>query len=319
MPKFSIIVPVYNSAFFLAECLESCINQTFKDIEILCVYDYSIDNSLDILNKYAQKDSRVRLMILPANEHVGAARNIGMQNATGDYSWFVDSDDSIVLDACDVLESVIDKTNADIIRFNVISYKYDSRTKQKTIDKSRESICTWPYDRLFLKKSDYTKLKQIEVPVWSYISRTSLLKTVNFRKNSIQEDVDFTPILFSEANNIYCVNFSFYIRRKHDDSLMQRSKNEFIVASLFAANELFDYIKNKKLSRRHFCRLNLLDLLVGLKKDYQDYPGIHREELTVIVRKIFGEINQLQLFLFNFKRKLLKKASMFFEYLIRII
>ena len=92
MPKISVIIPVYNTDKYLRECLESVINQTLKDIEIICVNDGSTDNSLQILNEYANKDKRIHIFT-QTNSGPGLARNLGLDNAKGEYVAFVDGDD----------------------------------------------------------------------------------------------------------------------------------------------------------------------------------------------------------------------------------
>lgn len=92
LKKISVIVPVYNVEKYLPECLDSIINQTLKDIEIICINDGSLDNSLEILKRYAEKDSRIKI-IDKENEGVGKARNDGIRAATGEFIAFMDSDD----------------------------------------------------------------------------------------------------------------------------------------------------------------------------------------------------------------------------------
>ena len=92
MPKVSVIIPVYNVEKYLKQCLDSVVNQTLKDIEIICVNDGSTDNSLEILEEYAQKDNRI-IIISQENQGQSVARNIALEKATGEYVGFVDSDD----------------------------------------------------------------------------------------------------------------------------------------------------------------------------------------------------------------------------------
>lgn len=93
--KVSVIIPVYNTAPYLERCLDSAINQTLKDIEIICVNDGSTDNSLEILQKYAQKDKRIKVVNFKENKGVSAARNKGINLAKGEFIGFLDSDDFI--------------------------------------------------------------------------------------------------------------------------------------------------------------------------------------------------------------------------------
>lgn len=89
MPVFSLIIPVCNVQDYLAKCLESCISQTFRDIEIICINDYSPGNSYKILDNYANKDSRIKIITHTQNTGLGVARNTGIEVATGSYCWFI--------------------------------------------------------------------------------------------------------------------------------------------------------------------------------------------------------------------------------------
>ena len=94
MPKISVIVPVYNTEKYLRRCMESILNQTFNDFEIILIDDGSTDNSHAVCNQYAKKDSRVR--VIPTNHiGVGAVRNLGLLDAKGNYIMFCDSDDYV--------------------------------------------------------------------------------------------------------------------------------------------------------------------------------------------------------------------------------
>jgi glycosyltransferase involved in cell wall biosynthesis len=117
LPKVSVVVPIYNSAKFLPACLDSIVNQTYRNIEIICVNDGSKDNSLEILNQYKQKDSRI-IIINQSNSGVSSARNAGLKNASGKYVQFVDSDDLINCEAIKNLVTEAEKFDADIITFN---------------------------------------------------------------------------------------------------------------------------------------------------------------------------------------------------------
>ena len=93
MQKLSIVIPVYNTAIYLKECLESIINQTYSEIEIICVDDCSPDNSAEIIKEYAAKDSRIKYIKHTENKFQGGARNTGINAAEGSYITFVDSDE----------------------------------------------------------------------------------------------------------------------------------------------------------------------------------------------------------------------------------
>ena len=119
MPKISVIIPIYNAENYLARCLNSACSQSFKDIEIICVNDASADDSIKILNNYAQKYPNLRLIDCKENGGESVARNIGLDNANGEYIGFIDHDDVIDLDFYEKLYNKAIETNADIIKGNV--------------------------------------------------------------------------------------------------------------------------------------------------------------------------------------------------------
>jgi glycosyltransferase involved in cell wall biosynthesis len=311
MPEFSLVIPVYNARDFLAECLDSCINQTFRDIEIICVNDCSTDGSEKILRAYAEKDSRVIIINHEKNKRQGGSRNTGAANAGGTYCWFIDDDDSVLLNSCEILHEIAAKVNADIIRFNAVSYIYNSQSGKKTIDDSTECVCNWPYDTVF-HKGDYKKLKATDVPPWLYISRTSLLRGVQFEENVLKEDIDFTPRLFSVAESIYCVNFALYHRRRHLNSITQGNLKRnagHVEADIRSIEVLHDYIVASRIPKRHFCYRNFLDSLRGLKKEYLRFPEIRTRETDLIIKKLYGKGNYLRSALFSLRRKIIKKIK----------
>lgn len=120
MPKISVIIPVYNVEKYLPRCLDSVISQTYDDIEIICINDGSTDNSLNVLNEYAQKDNRI-IVIDKQNEGVSAARNDGLNRATGEVIMFLDSDDAYVPEACQLVAERFEQENPDIVCFGHIT------------------------------------------------------------------------------------------------------------------------------------------------------------------------------------------------------
>jgi glycosyltransferase involved in cell wall biosynthesis len=117
MITFSIIIPVFNASQFLERCINSCIGQTHKDIEVICIDDGSTDNSKDILLSYQRKDTRIHCFFLWQNESQYMARRMGIERSSGDYILFLDSDDILRHDACTLLAKKIGKYPADIVQF----------------------------------------------------------------------------------------------------------------------------------------------------------------------------------------------------------
>ena len=121
MPKISVIIPIYNTGKYLTECLDSVIQQTFSDIEIICINDGSPDNSQKILEKYAKHDSRIQV-ITQKNLGVVIARNNGIAHATGDFIFPLDSDDVITPDCLEKLYNKITSSKYRVVMCNAVTF-----------------------------------------------------------------------------------------------------------------------------------------------------------------------------------------------------
>lgn len=139
-PLVSIIVPVYNVEKYLPQCLDSLIGQTLQPIEIICINDCSPDDSIAILNQYAQKDQRIKVISLPENRRQGGARNIGIREATADYIGFVDSDDWVAPTMYERLYETAQRTHADIVSPLWYFCSYDNQNNKTINGTSLEGI-----------------------------------------------------------------------------------------------------------------------------------------------------------------------------------
>jgi glycosyltransferase involved in cell wall biosynthesis len=127
MPFISIIIPIYNAEKYLNSCIESVLSQQVKDFELLLINDGSKDNSLDICNEYASKDSRIKVFDKP-NGGVSSARNLGLDNATGEYIMFIDADDRLTPNALEMFLPYIPEY--DLVRMNVITLNPNGRSQK---------------------------------------------------------------------------------------------------------------------------------------------------------------------------------------------
>ncbi|MEY8335911.1 glycosyltransferase [Lachnospiraceae bacterium 47-T17] len=134
-PKISVVITVYNIEKYIGVCLESVLNQTMKDIEVICVDDASTDNSLDILNTYAKKDERVRIISQTKNSGPATARNVGYKMAQGEYVYQIDGDDYIAEGALERMYTCAKEYNLDFLTFSA-----DAFLDTKEIEKK---VFTW--------------------------------------------------------------------------------------------------------------------------------------------------------------------------------
>lgn len=135
MAKISIIIPIYNVEQYVEQCIKSVITQSMKDIEIICVNDCGQDNSMRIVERYAAKDNRIKILHHKNNKGLGPARNTGLKYASGEYVMFLDSDDWLEKDACEIAYKQISQNNNDFTFFGI--YTFYEETKEKVINNDR--------------------------------------------------------------------------------------------------------------------------------------------------------------------------------------
>ena len=200
MPKISVVIPVYNAEKYLRECLDSVVNQTLKDIEIICVNDGSTDNSLSILEEYATQDNRIKI-INKENGGVHTARNIGMERACGNYTIFLDADDFFDLRMFEKLYNKAIETDCDIVACE--TYDFDDVTKEIAIHNSLRKE-TFPEFKKIFNWKDCKTLNIINPAPWNKIIKTDFLKEtgLKFGKFGPYEDCAFFYSLYAFADSI---------------------------------------------------------------------------------------------------------------------
>lgn len=212
MSKVSIIIPIYNAEKFLKQCLDSIINQTYKNLEIICVNDGSVDNSLQLLKEYKAKDERV-IIVDKKNAGVSEARNDGIRVSSGDYIAFVDSDDWLEKDAIENLYNALIENNVDIVRSTY--YENESEEKEKLInnlyDVENQKICTAEANFVELVINNIYSGK-FASSVWALlVKKECLIKTSLFQKNiPYAEDMILCSELLNVAESIYFLNKPTY-------------------------------------------------------------------------------------------------------------
>ena len=189
----SIVIPVYNSAKYLRQCLDSVLSQTYKELEVVCVNDGSTDDSLSILNEYATKDARVKIFS-KENEGRGAAsaRNMGLKNATGEYVQFLDSDDFFEADMIEQLVSKAKKSGADVVICR--GQTFDDRRQCVTGKLAHPDLQYAPKKEAFSWKECTKYICEIAAfDAWNKQFRRSLLT---------DNDLSFTPIPIADDQDI---------------------------------------------------------------------------------------------------------------------
>ena len=279
MPKFSIIIPVYNVEKYIQECLESVINQSEKDYEVIVVNDGTKDHSMEIVKDY---DVRV---INQENQGLSAARNAGAKKAKGDYILFVDSDDTIEKDLIKKLKEA-SKDNPDIIRYQ-LRETYETR---ENVDHEEEGFDTCSGVEAFNKICKY---HIVEAAPCYAIKRSYFEKEkFAFAKGMLHEDFGLIPLVIVKAEKVKSISYIGYNYRQRENSIMstndypktKKKVEDFYQHYCFLMKE----IKKTKLEAttfKSFIANSLILKITELKgKDYKDYKKKLKEE------KVFDQI-----------------------------
>ncbi|MBR1404381.1 MAG: glycosyltransferase [Treponema sp.] len=222
-PLVSVIVPVYKVEQYLHKCVDSVLNQTYTNLEIILVDDGSPDNCPAICDEYAAKDSRVR-MIHKENGGLSDARNAGIKIANGEWILYVDSDDYIEPDSVERLLSCVKEAAIDVVVGVAKEIKLDGRIcfQRHTNLKDGEILPSPEYICKSIKNNEWY------APAWLNLYKTSFIRTneLYFVKGLLYEDLEMLPRTFLAAHNVLYIDYPFYNYISRPHSIMNSKKNE---------------------------------------------------------------------------------------------
>lgn len=270
--KFSVIVPVYNSEKFLRNCIESILNQTFIDFEVIVINDGSTDSSSKILNYYAKNDSRMKVYHCE-NNGVTKARQIGVSLSNGEYIIFVDSDDTINSNLLFELENTLKKyPDIDIVRFKAKLIN-DTVGLDHDIYNITSYMCQEPITGIQAIKQWTNPCKKYDV-FWLYTFKKTTLSIMNLCPNiSTNEDFAIIPLIIAKAKSVTMIDYIGYnytcnnlnsLTHKSGYSAQKKHALDFLIAYNFLmqnisiieieSKENFDFFYanyKKRLQRRY--------------------------------------------------------------------
>ena len=253
MHKVSIIIPIYKVEQYLKKCLNSVIAQTYKNLEIICVNDCSPDNSIKILQEYANKDTRIKIVNRTQNGGLSAARNSGLKIATGEYIYFLDSDDWIDYDYIEKMVNCIITNKTDIVLNISIIKEFDTHSEVQIYDdyndlpeigkfyKSENTTCKYPWMS------------------WTHIYKRTFLINNNlfFPEGYNLEDIYYQNITHAYCNNIYVFKGAYYHYTQREDSIM-KTENNIDVSTINIYKLLYNFYKSRNLLNNKKIKLFLL-------------------------------------------------------------
>lgn len=329
MSTISIIIPVYNVEKYISICLDSAVNQTYKDLEIVLINDGSTDTSKQIIEEYAIKDPRIKI-INQSNKGISATRNEGIQNSSGEYIVFIDSDDWIDLNTCELALEALRKNNADLVYWSYCK-EFGDRTEKKYLENNHKVFTPEETKKLQrrvagLYKNELQNPENADslVTVWGKLYKREHIKNIVFldTKDIGNEDALFNLEALQPVKKAVYIHKCFYHYRKTNNTsfthtyrpslfnqwlqlftLMQKYINQHITDPTFNTalqNRIalsiiglgFNECANKKVN--HFKRAkNIANILKGEK---------HREALKNLELKYFPV--HWKFFFFMAKKKL---------------
>lgn len=238
--KISIVVPVHNTERYLNRCLLSLVQQTIRDIEIICVNDLSTDGSLSVLEDFASKDARIKIINLQENKRAGGARNAGIECATGEYVAFVDSDDWVDYTKYEKLYNRAKATGAQVVTCQYYRYLSESNIiLENNFPEYLESALPDEINKYVIVHG---------MRIWTNIYKRELLTNVRFPEKCITEDNPVGPLLHLNKQ-ISLVNEGLHFYRMDNQSLTRRRNNydffdKIDTSKLYLNNILYFYGKN---------------------------------------------------------------------------
>lgn len=310
MPKISVIIPVYNTKPYLETCLKSVMEQTFTDLEILCVDSSSTDGSAEELAQLANKDGRIKVFTVP-NLGPGPARNKGLDEACGEYILFLDSDDFLIPTACEALYAAAKEEDLDVASADFYNY-HDKTGKSAPRSDALQLACKYVLDASEGDSpNEFAKLAFASPFVWLKLTRRSVIEKVHLRfPTGAAEDVPFcvsllvnckkARVLEGQYLQYYRIGRVGHISGDGSKMVLDGIKNFGILAENLQRCGVFDQVKETYW-------FNFMVLLIGDERLFVGRLGnIPSEVVHQAYKLIRPQMELLDLAIFSHRNELFR-------------
>lgn len=254
--KVSVIIPIYNVEQYLEACLKSVVEQTLREIEIICIDDCSTDGSMEVARKFAVADQRIILLEHDVNKGLSAARNTGLSAAKGEYIYFLDSDDYIRREALERLYDIAYKDKLDLVVFDS-RMVFDTEALKVEMQRDDLFMAQHRYEGILSGKEFFRQTRvnnDMREPVWLQLVRHELL-TVNqitFFEGILHEDILYSFLVMMSAKRMRCVNEEYHYYRRRENAITTVRGNEKNLAGLAKTYvEIFTYWKENEIEAEY--------------------------------------------------------------------
>lgn len=292
MKKVSVIVPVYNVEKYIDKCLASLVKQTLKDIEIIIVNDGSPDNSQVIIDKYVKKYPKLVKSYIKENGGQGSARNLGLENATGEYISFVDSDDWLDYNALSEMYNLAKKTNSDIVICDMIDHYENGSTKYYNCTK---------YDSVY----------KVTPSACNKIFKKIIIGDIRFLNGEWYEDFNFTTKFLMQNGKISTISKGYYHCNARRVSTMNNNNSLKNLDMITVIEDLIDYSKSNNLYDENIINYLIFEhiLITSINRVALQKNKDAKKVIKVFIDYCHEKINNYQQMDFyksiNWKRKII--------------
>jgi len=285
-PLVSVIVPVYNVENYIEKCIESIIRQTYKNLEILLIDDGSTDKSSDLCEKYAERDSRIKIFH-KENGGLSDARNFGIEHAEGEYLTFIDSDDFVDEDYIEFLYHLIAKGYKLALCSLHVRFMSNGRVLNK--GNGEEIIISGKQCIEMMCYHD-----EVDTAAYAKLIHKSLFQSVRFPKGKIFEDIGTMYLVFDQCDEVICSFFPKYNYIIRNGSIVTSGYTPQKLELITMTDEMTDYVENKypdlkraALRRRGYARFSTLNLMF----DVSEASDIEiRKEIIRYLKQISNDV-----------------------------
>lgn len=292
-PIISIIVPIYNVEKYLPKCIESILNQTFKEFELILVDDGSPDNSGAICDKYAEKDKRIRV-IHKANGGLSSARNIALDTAIGEYIGFVDSDDYIDKYMYENLYKLCVETNSDIGVCNFV------RELNGEIRNKEFKLIVKEFNNLEAMRELFKGILY-RFSACNKLFKRECINEIRFPEGRIHEDLSTTYKVFSNAKKVVYTSYGGYIYIKRENSILTSTFNENRLQAFDGWNEILEFmlsnyrqLENEVIAAFSYACIDNIYYVLNQVKD-KEKRNEYIEVIKIYSKRYSNEINKNRL------------------------
>ena len=290
--KVSIIVPIFDVEVYLPYCIESLVNQTYQNIEIILVNDGSPDSCGEIVDYYASRDQRI-IPIHQKNGGVSDARNTGMDYASGEYTFFIDADDWIDHTLIKELVDSMEQFNADVVQTTHYYAYQDYLLQDKRFDHPFNHPKVLDNRQLMRELVLNQTVKNF---AWGKLYKTSLIQDIPFQRGVLFEDICWSYLVMQKVDTYVILDKPLYYYYQHAESMVATYSVKHLdyLEELKKRHRFLEqhYTDLVELSYKELAKANLIHYQLLLRNRRVDSNGIHRTEIKAYMKRVYPSVRK---------------------------